>query len=185
MNGGRYTGQVKTEQTNMQQDTDPGSSKRRPNILLIVMLAAIAVMAAVQIILRPIIVTGDSMSPAYENGELLLTNRIKSLTDIDYGTVIVFKDVTSGNKLYIKRVEGLPGDNIRIEDGYLIRNGEIIDEGLPLMENAGMAEQNIIIPEESVFVLGDNRNASKDSREIGPVSISDIRGTARAQRDPE
>ena len=184
MNGGRYTGQVKTEQTNMQQDADPGSLKKHPNILLIVMLMAIAAMAAVQITLRPIIVTGDSMTPAYKNGEFILTKRIKSLTDIDYGTVIVFKDVASGNKLYIKRVEGLPGDDIRIEDGYLIRNGEVIDEGLPLIENSGLAAEGIMIPEDSVFVLGDNRNASTDSRETGPISMSDIKGTVRAQRDP-
>ena len=184
MIGGRYTDRSKTEDTAVQQSSDHKTAANRPKILLAVMAAAIIGIAAVQVFLKPVIVTGTSMYPTYESGELLLTNGHITLADINYGTVIVFKNAGSGNSLYIKRVEGLPGDHIEIKNGQLVRNGEVIDEGLPLMEKAGIAAEGITIPENGFFVLGDNRNASSDSRDIGPVKMSDIKGILREQRDP-
>ena len=69
----------------------------------------------------------------------------------------------------IKRIVGLPGDSIQIRDGLLYRNGVAVEESLPLMEDPGIAERTVLLAPGNYFLLGDNRNHSRDSREFGPV----------------
>ena len=68
-----------------------------------------------------------------------------------------------------KRIVGLPGDQIQVRDGLLYRNGKSLPDGLPLMEDAGIAENPVLLAPGHYFLLGDNRNLSRDSREYGPV----------------
>lgn len=77
---------------------------------------------------------------------------------------------------YVKRVIGLPGDTIEIKEGHLYRNGKEVNE--PYIKepmNAGI-DQSWIIPEDHVFVMGDNRNHSNDSRSIGPIPLTHVMG---------
>ncbi|GIP13691.1 signal peptidase I [Paenibacillus sp. FSL R5-0527] len=77
---------------------------------------------------------------------------------------------------YVKRVIGLPGDTIEVKDGHVFRNGEQLDE--PYIKekmNAGAAEV-WDIPDGYVFVMGDNRNNSNDSRSIGPIPLDHVMG---------
>ena len=77
----------------------------------------------------------------------------------------------SGETLTVaKRIVGLPGDSIQIRDGILYRNGKAAPDGFPIMEDAGAAEAAILLAPEEYFLLGDNRNHSRDSREFGPVA---------------
>ena len=120
-------------------------------------------------------VVGSSMSPTYENGNLLVTTTHFDAEDISYGSVVVIYAPEDINKHHlIKRVVGLPGDDIRITDGYPYRNGEKVEEEYPPMRDGGVAADTIHLGNDEYFVLGDNRNNSTDSRVFGPVDRSEL-----------
>lgn len=87
--------------------------------------------------------------------------------------VIQGKEPSRAN--WVKRVVGEPGDVIEFIGGQLYRNGELVVESY-IYEPMQMPNLRVVVPEESVYVLGDNRNNSEDSRAIGPVPYSHIRG---------
>ena len=130
---------------------------------------------------------GQSMEPTLASGDRILTNRlIYKLKEPKRGELVVFKPNGNENShYYIKRVIGLPGEKIQIIDGFIYVNGEVLVEEIKLdkMNFAGIAEEELKLGEEEYFVLGDNRNASEDSRnaEIGPIKLQDI--TAKAWFD--
>ena len=127
---------------------------------------------------------GQSMEPTLASGDRVLTNRlIYKLTDPKRGDLVVFKP--NGNEkshYYIKRVVGLPGETIQIIDGFIYIDGEVLVEDIKFdkMEYAGIAEDPIKLGNDEFFVLGDNRNASEDSRnaEIGMIKKQDIEAQA-------
>lgn len=128
---------------------------------------------------HPVIVSGRSMYPTYEDGDLLSTDPFFTSEDLAYDAVVVFYEDAPYNKILIKRIVGRPSDTIQIKDGYLYRNGEKIDEGFPLMEDAGMAAQAFTLKEDEYFCLGDNRNKSMDCRICGPAALSSIRAVVK------
>lgn len=123
---------------------------------------------------------GQSMEPTLASGDRVLTNRlIYRLSEPKRGDLVVFKP--NGNEkshYYIKRVVGLPGETVQIQDGFIYIDGEVLIEDIKLdkMNYAGIAEEEIKLGENEYFVLGDNRNASEDSRnaEIGNIEKEDI-----------
>ncbi len=77
--------------------------------------------------------------------------------------------------LWIKRVIGLPGDRLEFQDGKVYRNGrELVEEYI--LENLNSEIESVVMPEGHVYVMGDNRNRSSDSRQIGPIPIGSIQG---------
>lgn len=77
--------------------------------------------------------------------------------------------------LWVKRVVGLPGDKVEYNNGRVYRNGEVLEEDYVMNEmNKGFAP--VIVPEGHVYVMGDNRNRSSDSRQIGPIPLSNVQG---------
>ena len=127
---------------------------------------------------------GQSMEPTLASGDRVMTNRlIYKLTDPKRGDLIVFKPNGNVNShYYIKRVVGLPGETIQIIDGFIYIDGEVLveEKKLDKIQYAGIAEEEILIGEDEYFVLGDNRNASEDSRnaEIGNIKQQDIHSKA-------
>ena len=125
---------------------------------------------------------GQSMANTIYNGDTVLVNRlVYAVSDPKPNDIIVFKP--NGNEkshLYMKRVIGVPGDTVQIINGLVYVNGEIfIDEvSVPSIEEAGIANEPIILKEDEYFVLGDNRNNSEDSRfaNIGNVQKEHIIG---------
>lgn len=123
---------------------------------------------------------GQSMEPTLASGDRVLTNRlIYKLKEPKRGDIVVFKP--NGNEkshYYMKRVIGLPGETVQIIDGFIYIDGEVLVEEIKLekMEYAGIAEEPVKLGKEEYFVLGDNRNASEDSRnaEIGNIRRQDI-----------
>ena len=127
---------------------------------------------------------GQSMEPTLSSGDRVLTNRlIYNMTSPKRGDLVVFKPNGNENShYYIKRVVGLPGERIQIIDGFIYINGEVLVEEIKFdkMEYAGTAEEEITLGDNEYFVLGDNRNASEDSRnaEIGNIKKQDITSKA-------
>lgn len=101
------------------------------------------------------------------------------------GEVVVFEYPRDVSKDYIKRVIGLPGDTVVIKDGQVLVNDQLLDEpylkGVPTTCRGGdpcSDAQPVVVPPGTVFVMGDNRNNSSDSREWGPLPLDRIIGKA-------
>lgn len=133
-------------------------------------------------VIKPTIVSGESMYPTLNNKDYLILNRLSyKLGDIKRGDIIVFKtDLKQDNgkeKDLIKRVIAIPGDHLVIMDSQVYLNDKLIEE--PYIDNAYTSgDVDIVIPDGEVFVMGDNRENSKDSRseDVGLVNESDILG---------
>lgn len=129
-------------------------------------------------------VIGPSMAPTLESGEKILVNRfIYRLFEPKQNDLIVFQP--NGNEkshYYVKRVIAVPGDTVQVKEGAVYVNGELLQEKTEAeaIENAMMAEDEILVGEDEYFVLGDNRNNSEDSRyaSIGNVKKEYITGKA-------
>jgi signal peptidase I len=120
-------------------------------------------------------VSGDSMIPTFINGERVLVDKIPYyFHEPNYGDVIIFHATPTED--YIKRVIGKPGDEIEIKNGNLYRNGQKLSE--PYIKEPMNPRQifKIKVPSDELFVMGDNRNNSKDSREIGPIELHQVIG---------
>ena len=128
-------------------------------------------------------IIGVSMEPSLYNGQKILINRfIYKIISPKKDDVIVF--LPGGNQntyYYVKRVVAVPGQRVQIIDGMLYVDGiPEENEAYDKMEDAGIAENEILLGEDEYFVLGDNRNSSEDSRSgnIGPVGRDTIYGKA-------
>ena len=136
-------------------------------------------------IVTPILVSGDSMEPTLNDRELLLLNKINyRLNDIERFDVVVIR---SEGKEIIKRVIGLPGENVLYRnnslyiDGHEIKNDynfDTNDFSLKTICNCSY------IPENKYLVLGDNRSVSKDSRILGFIDKKDIEGSVEVSLWP-
>ena len=125
-------------------------------------------------------IVGSSMSPTYESREVVILNKLHyKLFKIKRFDIISFE--YDSTKYLIKRVIGLPGDTVEYKDNVLYVNGEEIEEEY-LTENIKTENFSLAslgyekIPEDMYLVLGDNREDSLDSREIGLISKKDILG---------
>lgn len=129
-------------------------------------------------------IVGNSMAPTLHNGEVILINRIVyKLTDPKRFDIVVFKPIKSeDDQYYIKRVIGLPGETVKIENGKIYVNGQQLNynEDSDPIVNAGLAAQEIELGSSEYFLIGDNWNNSVDSRfeTVGNVYKDDIVGQA-------
>lgn len=144
----------------------------------VTVLISLAIYSFVKIFLvEPHRVKGESMVPNFANGELLLTEKVTyRFYQPARGDVIVFKAPGPQNVDFIKRIIGLPGDNVKITDGSIFINGQKLDEPYETQQTQG--EENVTLPADKYFVLGDNRNSSSDSRVFGPIDKSSFNGRA-------
>ena len=125
------------------------------------------------------------MYPNFHDGEYLLTDKISyRLNTPTRGDVVVFKAPRNEDYDYIKRIIGLPGETIRVQDGKVFINNITLEENyLPqeYVTSGGTYWQtgkNIVLLPDEYFVLGDNRSHSSDSREWGVVPKANIVGKA-------
>lgn len=141
-------------------------------------------------VFTPVIVKGDSMDPTLEDGERVIA--LKN-TDIKRFDIVTFPAPDDPGKNYIKRVIGLPGDTIEYQNDVLLINGKEVDEpyldaykakltdGQPLTDNFKLDDYlpATQVPAGYLFVMGDNRRISKDSRHIGFISEKKILGDVK------
>jgi signal peptidase I len=151
--------------------------------LLLTLLAALIVGF---VLIRPFVaeffyVPSDSMVPTLEVGDRVLANKfIYYFTEPERGHIVVFKTETANGaeEHLVKRVVGLPGDEIAVRDGVLFVDG--VPQKEPYLNPALPDEESffgpIEVPPEHVFAMGDNRRRSADSRFIGPVPETEIAG---------
>lgn len=151
--------------------------RSRSSDLLIAVLVAVLLATVVRMnFYAPYKVYGNSMFPTLQGNELLIVNKwIYDQRSPSYGDIIVFH--TKEDRDFIKRVIGLPGDDICIREGYVWRNGKKLRESYIPSKIRG-DYPNTRVPPGHLFVLGDNRNFSRDSREIGMVDVEKVVGRA-------
>lgn len=122
-------------------------------------------------------VDGQSMYPTFESGEFLIVSKLSyKFGNPERGDVVVFHLPRDPDQDYIKRVIGLPGDEIMIEDGEVYVNGFQLDE--PYINAPPTYHSTYSVPDDAIFVLGDNRNNSSDSHSWGPVPFEFVVGKA-------
>lgn len=158
-----------------------------------IVFALIVAIICRNFLVSPAIVYGESMLPTFEEHDRLLLSKVSDIQRFD---LVVFNAPDSDER-YIKRVIGLPGDKVEVKEDTLYINGKqmkepyledikkdlILDKltgDFTLEELTGEA----VVPEGALFVMGDNRLHSKDSRFFGPVPISSLIGEVKLQIYP-
>src|SRR5712692_690065 len=145
------------------------------------LIISLAISAFIIIFLyQPVKVEGTSMMPSLDDQERIFVNKfVYRLESIQRGDIVVFRYPRDASKSYIKRVVGLAGDHIRIDDGLVYVNGNPLEEGyVPSEFGDRRSYPEIVVPAHSYFVLGDHRSMSNDSRDFGPVNRNYIYGKA-------
>ena len=145
------------------------------------LLVSLAISAFIIIFLyQPVKVEGTSMMPGLEDQERIFVNKfVYRWEPIQRGDIIVFRYPRDTSKSYIKRVIGIAGDHIRIENGQVFVNAVALDEDYVPNDYAdARSYSEIVVPANSFFVLGDHRSMSNDSRDFGSVNERYIYGKA-------
>ncbi len=148
-------------------------------------LIAVVVVMVIMFFFRPTIVKEKSMLPTLEeNDYLVMSKQAYTIGDMDRGDIIIFEseiyDEEGKKKLLIKRAIALPGDSIEVTDGQVIVNGKVLEEDYINTDYTYGDVEPMILPEDKIFVMGDNRDVSNDSRSssVGLVDMSDVEGEA-------
>jgi signal peptidase I len=122
-------------------------------------------------------VDGSSMLPTLRDGEFVLVNKLAyRMGAPTRGDIIVFRSTTAKDLDLIKRIVGLPGDQVTIADGRVSVNGQVVQE--PYINAAPIYRGEWEVPKDHLFVLGDNRNDSSDSHAWGFLPLQNIVGKA-------
>lgn len=154
------------------------------------LVLAFAIVIALSFVLKPTIVKESSMEPTLYEDNYLFVNKLSYIGKAhpNYGDIIVFnsdierdeEDGSKGKKMLIKRVIGVENDIISIHDGVVYRNGKALKEDYTLEGYTTGEISELVVPSDELFVMGDNRSISLDSRsdEVGTVSEDDVVGRA-------
>lgn len=162
---------------------------------VVVAIGALAVALLIKaFLLQAFYIPSPSMDPTLRNDDRVLVNKLSyRLGDVQRGDIVVFErpeDVLSDTDDFIKRVIGLAGEVVSFNDGEVFVDGRALSEDyvgehlttndrlIPGCDNAPAVSNSCVIPEGHVFVMGDNRDASLDSRSFGPIDEDAIVGRA-------
>ncbi len=145
--------------------------------LLETLVLSIALFLGINALTARVLVDGYSMRPTLENRQRLIVNKLAFRSDLpDRGDIVVFHFPIDPDQDFIKRVIGLPGDDIEIDSGEVRVNDEVLIE--PYIASAPSYVGAWHVPDNQIFVLGDNRNNSSDSHVWGVVPRENLIGKA-------
>lgn len=179
----RHNGEKKPE-----DNQKKGWAAEAGSMLLYIIVAVIIFLLIRHFLFVPVSVDGESMYPTLHDQDRLILNKIEKTERFD---LIVFPAPDDPGKQYIKRVIGVPGDEIMVTDDQLYVNGEAVKEPYLDEAKANLAPGEVLtdnftlasvtgmekVPKGSYFVMGDNRTNSKDSRSFGFVDAATVTGT--------
>ncbi len=146
------------------------------------LVLAILLFIAINAVSARIRVDGSSMVPTLNNGQFVMINRLAynlgdfTTGEVKRGDVVVFHYPRDPEQEYIKRIIGLPGETVEITSGHVYVNGQQMIE--PYIAADARNEGEWAVPAGHIFVLGDNRNNSQDSRSFGYVTMENVIGRA-------
>jgi len=121
-------------------------------------------------------ISGSSMEPTLHDGERVVIDKLgPAITDLAAGDMVIFTSPLDPTKNLVKRVIGVEGDRITLRGDRVYRNGELLLESYAL-RGLYHERDELVVPVGHIFVLGDNRPQSKDSRHFGPVESGAVRG---------
>ncbi len=152
--------------------------------LRFVLISTVFVVLPIRLfVAQPFIVSGESMSPNFESGEYLIVDELTYyLREPTRGEVVVFRYPVDPSKYFIKRIIGLPGEELELNAGKVIINKRNLGETISLDETYVKKnlshDAKISLASDEYFVMGDNRQASSDSRSWGPVKRKLLIGRA-------
>ena len=160
------------------------TSIMKRKILSVFIVSFVAAVLIRAFVIEGFFVVGDSMEPVIHSGDYVFINKLAFTKREPRREEIVIASSRGGERL-IKRIIGLPGERVSIEDGKIVIKSGRLDEGDVLEEiylNNGQTSSTtgislIKLDPGEYFALGDNRNVSIDSRELGPIDIWDIKGS--------
>ena len=173
--------------------TTPSAKKVIKEIIIWILLIVITISASYFITTNVFVktsVSGTSMEPTLKEGQVVIVNKLEYyIKSPKRNDVIVYKQSNKEHSYFeIKRVIGLPGETVKIKNGIVYINDEVMKEKVKTetISNSGLAEEGVKLDDNEYFVLGDNRNNSEDSRfaSIGNVLKNEILGKAVAIEKP-
>lgn len=153
-------------------------------IIYLLTLMAVAIFIRT-FIFEPVQCIGISMYPTLVGGEGMFTEKLTYTVSAPQRDDIIICRYPYHTEKCVKRVIAVPGDRISISDGAIYLNGEKLDESAywdGYIEDSDMPE--VTVPERSLFVVGDNRNHSGDSRHVGFIPYCQVKGKVRAVMTP-
>jgi signal peptidase I len=170
-----------------EENTEAGRSSMGgfvTDLVKVIVVAVIAMLLFRYFIAEPFIVSGDSMVPTYQNHQYLVIDKLGfRLHKPERGEVIVFRFPQNTKEFFIKRIIGLPGEKVKVENGHVViyntqhPEGKVLDEPYLPSQNITYGDTKIVtLGSDEYFVLGDNRLQSSDSRLWGILPASDIVG---------
>lgn len=154
----------------------------KKKIYLLVLLVFVFIVSFLYTtVYHPEKIIGESMFPTIKSNTYILQNKLSIYFEpIRYNDIVIFYMPDRPQLRYIKRVVGLPGDKIEIKDKEIYRNGKLLIENyITMPSNFKYRERIIEVPKGYIYVLGDNRPESLDSRDLGPVPVDCVIAKAK------
>jgi signal peptidase I len=154
--------------------------------MVVIVVALLVAFLVRTFVIAHFVVEGESMYSTLDTGDRVFVNKLSyRLHDPNRGDVVVLHQITGASERdLIKRVIGLPGENVEVRNCTVLIDGRVLDE--PYLDPEVVTPTNCggdfvldgVVPADHVFVMGDNRGGSQDSRVIGPISEDDLVGRA-------
>jgi signal peptidase I len=145
--------------------------------ILETLILAVVLFVGINMISARVRVDGFSMRPTLEDGEFVLVSKLSYIWgDVKRGDIVVFHFPLNPEEELIKRVIGLPGDRILVEDGKVYVNNQLVNE--PYIAQPPLYSGRWRVADDHLFVLGDNRNNSNDSKDWGLLPMENVVGKA-------
>lgn len=146
----------------------------------VIILAGITISVVRYFLFKPFYVKGQSMEPNYYEKDYLIIDELSyRFREPQRGEVVVFR-APSGNDYYLKRILGLPGERIKVEEGKVVVYNDDYPQGVVVeelyLEEDTQGSVLLTLGDKQYFVMGDNRDSSYDSRRFGPIDKEDIVG---------